>query len=388
LKVALVILHADPARGGAERYTFDLAQALAARGVEVALVASTFGPRPARVECVELGRRGVTRLGQYRAFLDALDAHLDASAYDVVHAMLPVRRCDAYHPHAGVAAEAIVSGHTRHAALLRRWLAAGGNRVNVKRNAFARVERALLERDRPPVVLCLSDYVKETVRRHYPQLAQDRLATLFNAVDLARFDPAARPDQGAAVRARYLPAAGAVMALMIAQDFARKGLAEAIRALAQLGDQRVRLVVVGKQAPNEYRALARRLGVEGRVAFAGPTADPYPFYSAADFFVLPTRHDPCSLVVLEALAMGVPVISTRQNGACEVMADGVHGAVLASADDSEALERAMRDLSDPATRAPMRDACLALRPRLAYQRHLDDLMRIYQRIVDNRRGPL
>src|SRR3954466_1378937 len=97
------------------------------RGHQVALIASTFGPRPVGVECVELGERGVTRLGRYRRFLEDLDRHLDATAYDVVHAMLPVRRCDVYHPHAGVAAEAVESGHTKHAGAIRRELARVGN---------------------------------------------------------------------------------------------------------------------------------------------------------------------------------------------------------------------------------------------------------------------
>jgi UDP-glucose:(heptosyl)LPS alpha-1,3-glucosyltransferase len=176
------------------------------------------------------------------------------------------------------------------------------------------------------------------------------------------------------------------MGLMIAQDFARKGLAEAIRGLAGVGDERVRLVVVGREATTEYWALARRLGVEGRVSFAGATADPYAFYSAADFFVLPTRHDPCSLVVLEALAMGVPVISTRQNGACEIMTDGVHGFVLESADDAEGLVRAMGAMVDEGRRARMREACLGLRPRLAYEAHLRGLLEIYEGVVAGRRG--
>src|SRR5688500_7515360 len=106
MKIALVILHADPARGGAERYTADIAAALGARGHEVSVVAGDFPEKYADVERVELKARGVTRVGQYQSFLDALDQHLGERAYDVVHAMLPVRRCDSYHPHAGIAAEA------------------------------------------------------------------------------------------------------------------------------------------------------------------------------------------------------------------------------------------------------------------------------------------
>jgi len=113
------------------------------------------------------------------------------------------------------------------------------------------------------------------------------------------------------------------------------------------------------------------------VVFAGKTDDPVSFYRAADFFLLPTRHDPCSLVVLEALAMGLPVISTVFNGACEIMTSGQHGFVLPDPSDIDAIAEAMRNLLDPQARATMSDACLMLRPRLAYEHHLDELLKIY-----------
>jgi UDP-glucose:(heptosyl)LPS alpha-1,3-glucosyltransferase len=377
LKVALVILHADPARGGAERYTFDLAQALAARGVEVSLLASSFGPAPAGVTLVKLDERGLTRLGRYRRFLRSLDAHLAESKDDVVHAMLPVHRCDVYHPHAGVAAEAIVSGHRKHGGALKQQVAAVSNRLNVKRRAFANVERALLTGPKPPIVLCLSEYVKGTVRAHYP-LAEDRLATLFNAVDLEKFDPAKRPECRSAIRTQFGIDPSRTVGLMIAQDFARKGLEPALRALTRVAN-RPALLVVGKEDPSAYRRLAEELRIAGDVIFAGATNDPFAFYHAADFFVLPTRHDPCSLVVLEALAMGLPVISTRRNGACEVMTAGEHGYVLDGADDGEGLIAAIASLCDERARAVMREKCLALRPRLAYETHLRTLLDTYER---------
>src|SRR5581483_6567292 len=115
-----------------------------------------------------------------------------------------------------------------------------------------------------------------------------------------------------------------------------------------------------------------------RVIFAGTTKDPYSFYRAADLFVLPTRHEPCSLVVLEALAMGVPVISTRFNGATEIMTDGVHGFVLSDPADVDALAGAMSKLMNDAQRATMREACLALRPALSFEHHLDALESTYE----------
>ena len=122
-------------------------------------------------------------------------------------------------------------------------------------------------------------------------------------------------------------------------------------------DPRLVLLVAGKQNPRPYQAMASR-EKSARVVFAGLATDPYPFYRAADFLLLPTRHDPCSLVVLEAIAMGLPVISTRYNGACEIMTDGKHGRVLADPTDLVTLSGAMREMLDPghAVRWPKRAA--------------------------------
>ncbi len=110
-----------------------------------------------------------------------------------------------------------------------------------------------------------------------------------------------------------------------------KGLAEAIDALTACGDSNMMLLVAGRDEPAKFREQAKRAGVAERVIFVGDgrgVSDPVLLYRAADFFVLPTRRDTCSLVVLEALAMGLPVITTRQNGASEAMVDGTHGNIL------------------------------------------------------------
>ena len=354
VNVALVILHADPARGGAERYTRDLAAGLAERGHAVSLLATTFADVPAGVTTIAIDGAGTTRVRRYQRFLAGVDAA--AVGFDVVHAMLPVRRCDVYHPHAGVAAAALAA-------------AGWAGRLNRRRVRFATVERQLLTGPNPPVVLCLSGLIRAAVQRHYPALPDARLVTLFNGTDLARFAPAGpRADFGV----------DGPVGLMVAQDFARKGLREAIRALRDVPGWH--LIVAGRDDPAPYHALADELGVAPRLHFAGPVADPAPFYRAADFFILPTKHDPCSLVVLEALAMGVPVISTARNGACEVMRDGVHGRVIADPADAAALAEAVRSVLPVDNRQRMSAACLALRAALSQEHHMDAMERAYRTI--------
>ena len=106
--------------------------------------------------------------------------------------------------------------------------------------------------------------------------------------------------------------------------------------------------------------MARRLGVFDRVTFHGFVDDVRPFFFGADAFVLPTFHDACSLAVGEAWACGLPVITTRFNGAAELMTSGVHGWVLNDPRDSRELARRMESLLEPGLRNTMSAAAREL----------------------------
>ena len=371
VRIGLVILHADAARGGAERYTLQLAEALANAGHDVALLAaSSAADVPAKF--VPLAYGGLTRSARYRSFCRALRDHLREAQYDIVHAMLPVPPglCDLYHPHAGVAASRTGAGMT--------WW------TNPRRRLFARIERQLLTGQRPPLVLTLSKYVEDELRRHYPALPPDRTARLFNAVDLARFTP----DGPAADRRELGAKNGDTLALFVGNDFARKGLDAVLIRMYEGADgnfERLKLAVAGHDPRGRglQRQTVEPLRLSDRIRFLGQRRDLPELYRAADVLVLPTRHDPCSLVVLEALACGLPVISTRQNGASEIMTDGEHGYILDSPRDPR-LAQALEEMLDPQRRRRMRQACLALRPALSWEHHLATLMGVYERVVRNR----
>jgi len=385
MKIALLIFQSEETRGGAERYTVDIAEGLAARGQAVELISSSFGKPIAGVRRVEIGARGATKAGQYAQFLKNLDVHLAQNKYDVIHAMLPVKHCDIYHPHAGMAKATVQSYQSRGGGPARA-LAMAGNRLNRKRRLYADVEGRLIYGADRPIVLCLSDYSKGIVLRHYPDIG-GQLVKLFNGTDLQRFDPAAHAASRSAVRQNLGIGENVTVGLMIAQNFQRKGLAEVIAATASIagrsGEAAPMIVVLGKDNSMRGRLQARRLGIENRIVFAGESKAAADFYAAADFFVLPTRHDSCSLVVLESLAMGLPVISTVFNGACEAMTDGVHGYVLEDPSNVSALAGAMTRLLDPMLRTKMREACLALRPSLSQEAHLDRLEEIYRERIES-----
>lgn len=381
MKIALVILNAEPQRGGAERYTQDLATALVARGHEVHLLASRFARSVEPARQVHLDGAAGSRIGRYRAFAGSFTRHLQNHSYDMIHAMLPVCGCDLYHPHAGIEAENLEKGHLRHGGPVHQVISKISNQLNRKRRLYAQAERRMLEQG--SAVLCLSDAMQQIALKQY-QLAEGQSHVLINGVDLDRYDPVARQKSRNQVRQQHGIARGDVVALLMANNYRLKGLRQAIAALQGLardGRANARLMVVGREPVDPYQKLAQQYQVADQVIFAGPTDDPPATYAAADFLVLPTAYDSCSLVVLEALAMGLPVITTRQNGAAEAMQDGVHGFVIDAQTDLQGLHEAWDALLNDSLRIKMHAAALGLRPELSRDRHVDRLLDIYQHVI-------
>jgi UDP-glucose:(heptosyl)LPS alpha-1,3-glucosyltransferase len=161
-----------------------------------------------------------------------------------------------------------------------------------------------------------------------------RVEVVYNGVDLDRFNPGGRVQFRTTVRKAHGVPEEAHVALFLGTGYRRKGLFTALRAFSQVANNRHWMMVVGRDtAEAQYRHLARILGIDGRVVFCGPTSEPERYYAAADVFVLPTRYEPFGNVCLEAMAAGLPVITTAVNGAAEVFPPEVLDLVLSDPQD-------------------------------------------------------
>jgi len=387
MKVALLIQNADRRNGGAEGYTLDLARWLTARGHQVTVVAEegpaavAEGALAAGFKCMYVGANGRHRWTRLKDFLERLKAVYEHGVYDIVHSMLPVWRCDVYQPHAGLATDLWLTGHMKHRrGLVRRW-ARRFNRWNPKRRGLARVERELM--GNRPWVLCFSRAMRRYAGEHFA-LPEDRLVMLMNGIDLARFDPALGARSREAIRGEWHVEADRRLALLIGNNWRLKGVSEAIAALARLGDRRIVLMLVGRGEPEAFRKLAEKLNVADRVLFVGGVNDPRPYYGAADFLLLPTKRDTCSLVVLEALAMGLPVVTTRQNGASDLVEDGKQG-IIVEHGDAAGLSGALEAMLDAGRLREMSREALALRARLSFDHHAERIEEVYARVMNARR---
>jgi len=178
--------------------------------------------------------------------------------------------------------------------------------------------------------------------------------------------------------------------LFLGHDFRRKGLREAIQVIAEARRRRPecpwQLLVVGRDRPGPYRALARRLGLGSAVAFVGSVYPPDDCFGTAEVLLFPTWYDPFANVTLESLAFGVPVITTRQNGGSEAIEPGVNGWVVSEPEAIGEMADALALAGDPARRAGLREAARAAAGRLDLTGQLRAVESVLFAVAEERRA--
>src|SRR5262249_37975519 len=177
--------------------------------------------------------------------------------------------------------------------------------------------------------------------------------------------------------------------LFIGQISRLRGLSPLIEPAARLttsGFKNFKLLIVGRDNPVRFIRDIHARHLDDFITFTGPTQRAAAFYFAADVCVHPTYYDPCSRVVLESLAYGVPCITTSYNGAAEIMTDGKEGFIIRSPDEVGLWARRIEELASPDLRARMSAAALQLRDQLSMSRHVDQLNELLHETLEQKRA--
>jgi UDP-glucose:(heptosyl)LPS alpha-1,3-glucosyltransferase len=176
-------------------------------------------------------------------------------------------------------------------------------------------------------IVAISRLGKGEIEGRY-RVRPERVTVVYNGVDLERFHPAKRESHGQRLRGELGMSREEWVVLFVGSGFERKGLGPLIEGIARLSDRRSRLVVAGKGEEERYRALAARLGLDYRVLWLGPRENVEGLYAIADAVALPARYEPFGNVHLEALASGLPVLTSRRAGGSELISPGENGWIV------------------------------------------------------------
>lgn len=175
------------------------------------------------------------------------------------------------------------------------------------------------------VVVNLTSTDRVALARSYPRIRPE-CVVIGNGVDIRRYRP--DPQERKRMREELRLGPDDRVALFVGHEFGRKGLPIILAGLRQVPD--VTLLVVGGTSDlvKEAAREAVRSGVRDRVRFIGAVTDPRPYFHASDVFVFPSAYESYGLVVLEALACGVPVVATAVGCVPDVVVPGRNGAIV------------------------------------------------------------
>ena len=356
VKIAIIRQRYD-AHGGAERFVSRAVDALKARGTIATIIARQWKGESGAGNWFRCDPFYLGRIWRDRSFARAACKAVATGHFDLVQSHERIPCCDIYRAGDGVHAQWL-ENRARSLGPLRRLAL----RLSLFHWHLIHAERRLFASPRLRAIICNSYMVRDELSRWFPAVS-DRLHVIHNGVDLERFDPdLARVDREA-MRQRLGIPEGARTLLFVGSGFERKGVKVLIDAFARIRSRTDFLVVVGRDRhASRYRAHAESLGISDRIHWAGAQENVLPWYGLADAFVLPTLYDPFPNAALEALACGLPVITSRQCGAAEIIREGWNGYVCPDPlNPDELADRVSKALEDsPSMRINARTSVKAL----------------------------
>jgi len=376
MRIILLIESLDIRRGGLERWASRFILWLSRHGHSVTVVAITRTEEslPPGVLFQAIPDK-TSRIGRAMAAAELIN-RMDA---DLVYDLGVGVGADILHPQFGSRVTCADAELNSRPAWFRLWK---------QRSPVARLRQKKLQdfedkqyRGQRGMLIAPSHFAAAPLIEKY-HLSNDRIRVIYNGVDPEVF----RPEMLTSLRESTRSSRGLedqhIHLLQVAVNFQLKGVDTSLHALAALPDH-VQLTVVGGGRIASFQKLARRLGVAERVIFTGTCHDPRPWFSAADIYIHPTRHDAGSLSVLEAWAAGLPVITTRKNGSAELMTEGQHGFLMDDPENAAGLAGHINRLFDADLRTKMALPCRILAEQNSLHVQFQTIARLAREMIDS-----
>jgi UDP-glucose:(heptosyl)LPS alpha-1,3-glucosyltransferase len=383
LNIAIVSLDFNRA-GGSERRTAHLVDRLVGQGHAVSLVgARIHGEWDPRIGQERVHTSKHPHWLEILLFCRRARAIVQRGAFDIVHNQIRPFAPGLLTVGGGCHRFYLADVLPRERGAIRAWL----KRQGPLHRVLLALERRGFDPAFCPFVLTNSALARDGILQYYSYPAE-RIVVAHNGVDAERFCPAGSSARRDEARRRLGIAPGDVVVLFVGSGFARKGLESVLEGAARATGKgsALRLLVVGSGAAPAWRRRAERLGMGGRVRFVGSVADPETYYRAADIFALPTHFDPFANATLEAMASGLPVITTRRNGAAEIIRAGVDGLVIDEPSDVDGLADALLALQDAKRRRDMGLRARETALRYPWEQPVQATLSVYERALAERAG--
>lgn len=242
-----------------------------------------------------------------------------------------------------------------------------------------KLEKNLFESGQCRKFIAISQMVKNNILKHY-HCPQENISVVYNGVDLQRFHPENKNRYREKIRNELGIPENSILILFVGSGFERKGLKSLLQATQYLQSDNWQLLIMGKGKWSKYLQFAPE-NLRSHIIYKEPVPDIEKYYSAADIFALPSVYEPFGNANLEALASGLPVITTRHCGAADIIQHGHDGLIVETPESSKEIAENINRLFEPALRQSMNQNGRALAEQFSVEKNTREMLKVYQEIV-------
>lgn len=342
MKIAITIEHFLESRGGAEKYAVGLARAMAKKGHDVHILAySWYKDCETDFRCHRIPYTQLRTLRDIK-FVRATQKEFFKEKFDLCLSFSRSLNTGIYQPHGGIHKAYLEKELQSISTPFLRAAKALYQSFSLRHFLIKKIEKAIFQRQ-DLIAVAISEMVKKDILSFY-SFPEKNIRVIYNGIDLQRFNLDRRSQYRKEIRYRYSVKEHDFLILFVANNFRLKGLKNLVYATSLMKKQMKPgtsfwVFVVGGGKKDYYKGLASRLNTEEKIIFTGKSSEIEKFYAAGDVLVQPTFYDPCSLSTMEAMAAGLAVITTSNNGAGEILINGENGFVLENPQNYEALSK-------------------------------------------------
>jgi len=381
MKIALNIYKYLPVKGGGEGYLAELANRLAERGHEVHIFASEWENNNSRLYYHSIPVIRYPKFLKDVSFAINSWRRMSGRSFDIVHVVGRALGMNVFNPHCGVEKAWLKQDILSVSYPFYRFLKYITRFFSLRQIFILWLDRRQYTGKGVSRIIAISDMIKNDIIKRY-NIDQQKIKVVYNGVDLQRFNPSNRNKYRKIVREK-LSLGEEFVILYISNNFRLKGLLTLIKALGELKKSRndFKALIIGRGRESLYRKIAKRLNCLENLMFLGHVKDIETYYAASDIYVHPTFYDSCSLVVTESLASGLPVITTRYDGASGVIDNGIEGFVMENPMDYEALAKKISLFFDDEFREKASIAAREKAEKYPAEKNCEEIIEIYNEVV-------
>ena len=384
LRIAFVLDTFTPSRGG-ERYFAWLAHELSRQGHDVHVYAMKIEEDPeAGYKTHPVPAWRFPKSLRLLSFFVNTRRIIRPGDFDIVHGVGGTAAMNVFNPHGGVEQAYLVQEFCSMTPWAYRVFRVLRRVLSLQHHLLLWIQRKQYLSGRVKRVIAISQMVRKDILKRYGSL-KEKVVVVFNAVDLDRFHPKHRMLYREPARTSLGVSPETVVMLFVGNNYRLKGLEPLLSAMSLLRQrfpgQPMRLLVAGRSRAGRYQRQARRLKIADQVLFLGPVQEMEKYYAASDIYVHPTFYDSCSLTVLEALASGLPVVTSRFNGAADAIHSDEGGKIVTDPWNVAELAEALAYYFDEGRRTRARTVTRQWMEKFPPRRNLEETLNVYEDVV-------